>query len=141
MKKTLIIAFVTLLSFSCNKDGDNNQNPYLPNYAFSVDINKNLPSYNDLNFVANPVKVNITGAGIRGLIVMYTGSGYVAYDGACPNQDLSSCSTLTLEDPEAVCPCDNVRYNLFTGLSNTGLPYPLKQYRTEVNGNIIRVYN
>ena len=106
MKKILIIAFVTLLSFSCNKDGDNNQNPYLPNYAFSVDINKNLPSYNDLNFVANPVKVNITGAGIRGLIVMYTGSGYVAYDGACPNQDLSSCSTLTLEDPEAVCPCD-----------------------------------
>ncbi|MES2747191.1 MAG: hypothetical protein V4648_02365 [Bacteroidota bacterium] len=142
MKKILLIAFILVLTISCNKDGANNDNPYLPNYAFNVEINRNLPLYSDLNFAGMPVMVNITGAGIRGLIVMYTGSGVVAFDAACPNQDLSACSTLTLDGIEAECPCDgNHRYNLFTGQSTTGLPYPLKQYRTELNGNIIRVYN
>jgi hypothetical protein len=40
-----------------------------------------------------------------------------------------------------VCSCDNNEYSLFTGLSQGGSQYPLKQYRVEVNGTILRVYN
>jgi len=140
MKKIFVITLLFVLTLSCSKDRSNNENPYLPNYGFNVEINRSLPLYNNLQFAGNAIKVNITGAGIRGLIVINTGSGILAFDGACPNQDLTSCSTLTLSGIEATCPCDSAVYNLYTGQS-LGKPYPLKQYRTEVNGNIIRIYN
>lgn len=140
-KKILLLVAIIGLTTGCDKDKGDGGNPYLPNYAFSVDINRNLPLYSKLQFVGDPVTVNITGAGIRGLIVMNVGGGgYVAFDRACPNQDLAACSTLTLDGIQAVCPCDDARYNLFTGVGSSG-PYPLKQYRTEVNGNIIRIFN
>ena len=73
-------------------------------------------------------------------LVFNTGSSYVAYDGACPNQTLTSCSDLTVSGINATCPCDNAIYNLFTGLSS-GKQYPLKAYRVEVNGTNITVSN
>lgn len=141
MKKIFLLALVLILNIGCNKDKGGNDNQFLPNYAFSVDINRTLPQYNNLQFDGSPVKINIEGAGILGLLVMKAGSNYVAFDGACPNHDLSACSTLTIDGVEAVCPCDGARYNLFTGLCSTGQPYNLKQYRTELNGNIIRIFN
>lgn len=140
MKKIFLIAFILLSTLGCDKESANNDNPYLPNYAFNVEINRSLPLYSNLQFVNNPVKVNISGAGVLGLILINTGSGVLAFDGACPNQNLSSCSSLTINGIEAVCPCDDAHYNLLTGQC-PGKEYPLKQYRTEVNGNIIRVYN
>lgn len=140
MKKFLSIVFVAALICSCSKDRVNNDNPYLPNYGFTVDLNRNLPQYSTLQFAGNALKVDIAGAGIRGLIVFNTGSGFLAYDGACPNQSLSNCSTLTLNGIEAICPCDDAKYNLFTGQS-PGKPYTLKQYRTEVTASNIRIFN
>ena len=134
------MAVLIAATFGCDKDKANNDNPYLPNYAFNVEISRTLPLYSSLNFAGNAIKVNITGAGIRGLIVINTGSGILAFDGACPNQDLTSCSTLTLSGINATCPCDSAVYNLYTGIS-PGKPYPLKQYRTEVTGSIVRIYN
>jgi nitrite reductase/ring-hydroxylating ferredoxin subunit len=77
---------------------------------------------------------------IRGVYVFNTGSGYNAFEAACPNQALSACSTMTLKGIK-FCSCDNNEYSLFTGLSQGGSQYPLKQYRVEVNGTILRVYN
>lgn len=141
MKKILLLVLVLVGLIGCDKESTNNDNPYIPNYPFSIDLNRNLPAYSNLQFTGNPVTVNAPGAGVRGLIVMNTGGGYVAYDRACPNQELSGCSTLTLDGAEAVCPCDDARYNIFTGQSLNGLPYPLKPYRTELIGNIVRVSN
>jgi nitrite reductase/ring-hydroxylating ferredoxin subunit len=59
---------------------------------------------------------------------------------ACPNQELSSCSTMTIDGINVVCPCDEAEYSLFSGQS-PGKQYPLKQYRVEVNGNSLLVYN
>jgi nitrite reductase/ring-hydroxylating ferredoxin subunit len=56
------------------------------------------------------------GQGIRGVYVFNTGSGYNAFEAACPNQVLSACSTMTLKGI-VVCSCDNNEYSLFTGLS------------------------
>jgi hypothetical protein len=46
---------------------------------------------------------------------------------------------MTIKGINVICACDSAEYSLFTGQG--GLQYPLKQYRVEVNGTIIRVYN
>ncbi|TDE06433.1 Rieske (2Fe-2S) protein [Flavobacterium hiemivividum] len=139
MKKILLLSFISILFLGCSDSNFNNKNPYLPNYSFTIDINMNLPAYSDLKFVSNAVY--IPGEGARGIIVFNSGNGYNAFDAACPNQVLSSCSTMTIKGINAVCPCDNEEYSLFTGLSQGGSQYPMKQYRVEVNGTNLRVYN
>lgn len=139
MIRRLFVLLLLPLLFQCEREGFNNNNPFLPNLRFSYDVNLNLPSNASLNFVGNGVYIPV--AGVRGLLVFNTGSGFSAFDAACPNQPLDNCSTMTLSIPNSVCPCDQETYSLFTGLSNSGLPYPLKQYRVEILGNIVRVFN
>ena len=139
MKKyfLLLIAFPTL--FSCSSNSTNNNNPNLPNYSVNLDINMNLPQYSNLKFVSNAVY--ISGQGVRGIIVFNnSGTTYNAFDAACPNQALSSCSTMTINGIYAVCACDSAEYSLFSGQA-AGKQYPLKQYRVEVNGNLLHVFN
>lgn len=138
MKKYLLFLLFFTAIFSCNNNGFNNKNPYLPNYTFTIDINTNLPAYSNLKFVSNAIYY--ANAGVRGIFVFNTGNGYNAFDAACPNQALGSCSTMTINGINAVCPCDSAEYSLFTGQS-AGKQYPLKQYRIEISGNNIRVYN
>ena len=149
MKKYAALFLIITLLFSCSDSGIRNNNPYLPNYSVLIDLNLNLPEYSNLKFVSNAVF--IPGKGVRGVIVFNTGSGYNAYDAACPNQAISSCSTMNFKkmDPNdplkidkttIVCPCDNAEYSLFSGQS-AGKEYPLKQYRVQINGDVLRVYN
>lgn len=146
MKKYFLLLIAFPLLFGCSTNSTNNNNPYLPNYTVNLDINMNFPQYSDLKFVSNGVYV--AGQGVRGVYVFNTGSGYVAFDAACPNQALSSCSTMTfkkiddqrIDRTQIVCACDNAEYSLFSGQS-TGKQYSLKQYRVEANGNLLRVYN
>lgn len=138
MKKILPLFLIAFL-FACDDNGTNNDNPYIPNYRFTIDINTNLPSYNALNY---PVSgVYIPDGGALGLIVFNTGSGFTAFDAACPNHAISSCSLLQINAPMALCDCGHeAEYNLFTGLA-PGQPYPLKPYRVQVSGSNIRVFN
>lgn len=140
MKKTLLFLLIIPFFIGCDGGSFNNRNPYIPNYNFSIEVNTNLPLYNNLQFPSNAVKVFQANAPGNGIIIFNTGSSYVAFDGSCPNQAISSCSSLTINGIEAVCPCDDAAYSLFTGQS-PGLKYPLKQYRTEVSGSVIRVFN
>lgn len=139
MKKYAAFLLIIPFLFSCSDSGFKNNNPYLPNYSVLIDLNLNLPEYSNLKYVSNAVY--ITGKGIRGVIIFNTGSGYNAFDAACPNQALAPCSTMTIKGINALCPCNSEEYNLFTGLSQTGLQYPLKQYRVQVNGTMLRIYN
>ncbi|MGO4820352.1 MULTISPECIES: Rieske (2Fe-2S) protein [unclassified Flavobacterium] len=137
MKKYIFLTLVSMLFISCSNSDFNNKNPYIPNYSFTVDLNMNLPAYSNLKYASNAVFY--AGVGAKGIYVFNTGSGYNAFDAACPNQVISSCSTMTLKGINVVCPCDDTEYSLFTGQGK--LQYPLKQYRVEVNGNVLRVYN
>ncbi len=140
MKKYFILLISFSMLFGCSTNSNNN-NPYIPNYTVNVEINLNLPQYSDLKFVSNAVYIPNQGA--RGIIVFNTSGNntFNAFDAACPNQALSSCSTMTIKGGiMALCACDNAEYSLFTGQA-TGKEYPLKQYRVEVNGNLLRVYN
>jgi nitrite reductase/ring-hydroxylating ferredoxin subunit len=136
IKNWLFLCIVVLIS-SCSDNAPSNKNPFVPNYSFTIDINTSLPAYSNLKFPSNAVYIPSVGA--RGILVFNTGSGFNAFDAACPNQALSTCSTLTIKGINAVCPCDGKEYSLFTGLSD--LQYPLKQYRVTIIGDVIRVYN
>ena len=140
MKKIFLVAICFALLSGCGKDNFNNNNPYLPNYSFSMEINTDLPLYNTLKFSSNGIRVFQANAPSNGVIIFNTGNNYSAYDGSCPNQAIVTCSRLTLNGINATCPCKSEQYNLFTGQS-PNQQYPLKPYRVEVNGSIIRVYN
>ncbi|RAR71731.1 Rieske (2Fe-2S) protein [Flavobacterium aciduliphilum] len=140
MKTTLFLFFSIVLLLGCSKDKFNNNNPFLPNYAFSIDLNTSLPSYTNLKYAGNSIKAYPTNGPAKGIIVFNTGSSIVAYDGSCPNQNITSCSGLSIGGSNASCPCGNENYSLFTGQA-PGKEYPLKPYRVDVNGDVIRVYN
>lgn len=137
MKKIIFLCFTVILLTNCSSNSISNTNPYIPNYSFTVSINTDLPAYNNLKTPVNAIYY--AGAGVKGIFIFNTGSGFNAFDAACPNQTISTCSTMTINGINVVCACDKEEYSLFTGLST--LKYPLKQYQVEVSGSIIRVYN
>jgi len=140
MKNWLFYISLTLL-FACSEGTQRNNNPYLPNYGFSITINKNLPQYNGLNSPINPIVIRESTAGISGIIAMkISDNDYRAWELSCPNQVPASCSVMTINGLNAKCGCvDLYEYSLFTGIGNA--PYPMKPYRIEVLGDLIRIYN
>lgn len=140
MKKYILLLIVSLFFLGCSDNQNSNKNPYIPNYSFSVDLNLNLPLYSNLKSPGNGIYYS--NAGAKGIIVFNTGTGYNAFDAACPNQEISSCSTMTLKGINALCACDSKEYNLFTGQETTAVTYPMKQYRVQiVSETQIRIYN
>nr|WP_315219648.1 hypothetical protein [uncultured Flavobacterium sp.] len=137
MKKTYLFLLLAVTFFSCGDGERSNNNPNIPNYTVNFSVDMNLPAYSNLKFVSNAVIVPNYGA--KGVIIFNTGSGYNAFDAACPNQSLNSCVAMTINGINAVCSCDKEEYSLFTGLGKK--EYPLKQYRVSVNGTLINVYN
>lgn len=140
MKTYLLLLLTTALCLGCDEGSFNNNNPYIPSIGFSRSFDLNLPSYSQLQFPGNSIYYGGADAGVLGIIIFNSGSGYRAYDGACPNQELAPCSRLNVSGSAAICPCDNATYNLFTGQA-PGLPYPLKPYRITVAGSVITVFN
>jgi nitrite reductase/ring-hydroxylating ferredoxin subunit len=139
-KKFILSLFAIGLTLSCSENSVSDNNPFLPNYTFSFTIDRTFGTYNDLNFAGNGFFYSQAGAGVRGVIIFNTGNGINAWEAACPNQQLATCSSMTISGVNAKCPCDNKLYSLYTGQS-AGEKYPMKQYRTEVNGSVIRVFN
>lgn len=143
MKRIFSIIIALLLTLSCSKDSPRNNNPYLPTYRFTSSvINMNLPLYSSLLIPGNAIEYNEVGVGVLNKVfIINTGSGFFAFDAACPNQSLSSCSEMGLVGIKAECPCDEVQYSLYSGQAE-GVEYPMLQYRVEViNESSIRVYN
>lgn len=139
MKRYLVLLLLMPL-LGCDNENFNNRNPYIPSVGFSKSFDMNLPLYSQLQFPGNSVYYGGQDAGVLGIIIFNSGSGFRAYDGACPNQELSVCSRLQVSGSVATCPCDDAQYNLFTGQA-PGLEYPLKPYRVSVSGTVITVYN
>lgn len=139
MKKIIALLLILPFAFGCDGGSINNNNPNIPNYPVNLQINMNLPGYSNLQFPSNHIVDYSQGA--RGIVVFNTGSGYVAFDLACPNQPFASCSSpMSINGIEAICDCDDTVYNLFTGQS-PGQDYPLKQYRVNINGTTLVVTN
>lgn len=135
MKKYILLFVLLTVAVlgSCGNDDFQNGNKYLPNYNFLVTIDTDLPLYTQLKSINSPVRINIDGVGINGIIVNNTGSGYMAFEASCPNQPLTSCSMLSAKQGDiiATCPCDDVKYSLITGQAMSDVQYGLKVYRVQ----------
>lgn len=140
LKKNFLLLIVSLFFLGCSKDKINYQNPYIPNYPVNYVIDLNLPQFSQLQFASNAKLITDLNVGANGIIVFNTGSGYTAFDANCPNQYISDCSQMYLKGIKAVCPCDELEYDLFTG-SNAGQPLSMKPYRVEIQGNLILIRN
>lgn len=144
MKK--IIALITLLVIflSCSSDNVRYQNPFIPNYNFSITIDANLPLYSGLLSPINPIRITNENVGVNGIIVMkISDTDYRAWEANCPNQYPSACSRMVINGVNAKCPCDDFEYSLFTGVGIDGEgEYTIKPYRVDILGNnMIRVSN
>jgi nitrite reductase/ring-hydroxylating ferredoxin subunit len=143
MKKTLYILLIFVFLASCSSDNNGNQNcNFLLNVSVATSINLNLPQYSQLQFVSNSVYIPNVGNG--GVIVINTGSGFMAWDAADPNRTPSACSVLEIDGVEAVSNCqDENRYSLFTGqpLGNSELRCSLRNYPTQLNGSELFIGN
>jgi nitrite reductase/ring-hydroxylating ferredoxin subunit len=145
VKKLFFLIFMTLL-FSCESDGTN-RNPFLPESNFRFELNLNLPLYNDLNNIGNPVFVGNNGVGVRGAFVMRTSSDtFFAFEASCPNHAPNECSTMNLDGQNVSCSCEDFEYSLFTGQhlnrpDDGGRYYDLLFYRAVQSGNSVIISN
>jgi nitrite reductase/ring-hydroxylating ferredoxin subunit len=140
MKKILLLFLIGLM-LSCDSGSVNYNNPNIPNYQVNLQINMNLPGYTNLQFPGNRVLDYSQGA--RGIVVFNTGSGYNAFDLACPNQAFTICTepmTVSPGNTNAECNCDDSFYSLYTGIGS-GQQYPMKPYRVSINGNTLIITN
>ena len=142
MKKLFILVAATLLFLACSKDNHSYYNPYLPEVPVQLDINLDWPEYSELR---PPGGVHLTHIqGIRGVIIINTGSAYRAYEAACPNHVLRDCSTLEVKKgaifANCVCPDDCASFNLHLGTSLDS-EYPLKSYRVSQSGTRVFISN
>ena len=138
MRLAIIIYFVTLLLIiGCVKDINDSRCNFLLDLDIYYEVNLNLPQYNDLNFISNSVYIPNVGNG--GIIIVNSGTGYLAWDAADPNHTNLPCSTLIISGLEATSGCaEQNTYSLITGQSiGVALSCSLKPYRVESNNNIL----
>ncbi|MBC2837944.1 hypothetical protein [Robiginitalea sp. SC105] len=138
--------FLPLLLMACSTDA-RNRNPNLQELGFRFEMNLNLPLYSPLTSTGNPVYIGNTGTGIRGVFVMNTGFDQMrAFEASCPNHPPNSCSTMQLEGQNAVCPCEDYEYSLFTGQmlnppEDGQRYYNMLEYRATRSGDIVTISN
>ena len=133
----LLYCTLFLLIIGCVKDVNDSRCNFLLNLDIYYEVNLNLPQYNDLNFISNSVYIPNVGNG--GLIVVNSGTGFLAWDAADPNQTNLPCSILSINGLEATSGCaEQNTYSLITGQSiGIALTCSLKPYRVETNGSVL----
>lgn len=135
-----------LIFLSCSKESTD-RNPYLLDLGFRFDMNLNLPEYNRLRNIGNPVYVGTQGVGTRGMFVIKSSiDQYMAFEASCPNHAPNNCSTMTMKGQTATCECDGYEYSLFTGQilnppKDGKRYYDMLYYRADLNGNVVTVSN
>ena len=129
----LLIIFI----FSCSSNINDSRCNFLLNLDIYYEVNLNLPQYSDLNFVSNSVYVPDAGNG--GIIIVNSGTGFLAWDASDPNHEILPCSILSINGLEATSSCAQQNtYSLITGQSvGTVLNCTLKAYRVESVGNVL----
>ena len=132
----LSFLFIFLLAFcpACKDDFDSSI-PYV-----EVNLSISLTNNNALKITATPVYFN---GGYGGVIVIYTGFSYMAYDAACPYEIDNNCRFEADGDVIATCPCCGSKYNLLSGGDVIQGPSsePLLQYQVRESSGYLYVTN
>ena len=139
-----IISPLLLIISGCGKDIIE-RNPYLTSVSFNINVNLNLPGYDDLRYAGGGV--SLRQGGINGLLVFnLNGNDYLAWEATCPNHPVRECSVLTITGVLAECSCENFEYSLATGQmlnpkENTENTYPMLFYNVRRTGNTLIISN
>ena len=139
-KILILLAFLPFLT-GCDAGTINYNNPNLPNYPVNLSINTDLPQYSNVRFPSNYI-VDYS-QGVAGIVVFNTGSGYNAFDLACPNEPQGTCGlAMGIHGIEAKCNCNasETPYSLFSGQS-PGQDYTMKPYRVQLSGSNLIITN
>lgn len=143
MNLRVLILIIAICLTGCENDDVRQNNPNLLNIQFDIVLNLNFPQYSQLNFAGNAIYVGGQGIGNDGIIVVNTGSGFVAWDASDPNEFPSNCTRLQINGLTAssTCPSPN-SYSLVTGQPlEDGLQFPLLSYRVSPSDGSVRVFN
>lgn len=143
MNHKVLILILAICLTGCEDDDVRQNNPNLLNIQFNIVLNLNFPQYSQLNFAGNAIYVGGQGIGNDGIIVVNTGSGFVAWDASDPNEFPSNCTRLLISGLTASSTCqDPNSYSLVTGQPlEDGLQFPLLSYRVSPSEGSIRVFN
>ena len=131
---SLLLIFFLAFSPACKDDF----NSSIPDVNFNTPVN--LVNNNGLYIPANPHFFN---GGYGGIVVVYTGYSYNAFDVTCPYEVSLDCR-IEASDVLATCPCCGTKYNLMDGsvFTETGPgTEPLKPYRVNTSGNYLYITN
>ncbi len=154
LRKFLLIPLISLLTVSCNKEGNN----IIPEVYVDFTINLGTdPQFFDLSAVGNYALIDentnnwgVSAAGFdgNGIIVFHSSlDEFFAYDRTCPyDYAINGLSVAVNVDEDlinVICPQCSSKYSLFSFGTPVSGPskYPLKMYKTSFNGQFIHVYN
>lgn len=134
LKISFVLAVFLLVTNACS-DNFESSIPYV-----QVNRSINLINYNDLTVPNNPVY--FSGMGFGGIIVMFDGTQYYAFDAACPYEASRNC-TMTPDDVVIECPCCGSTYVLFGGgyVAEGPSTEPLLQYQVTLGDNRLYITN
>jgi len=133
-----------LLLLGCGKDKIE-RNPYLTSVRFNVNLNLNLPGFDNLRYAGGGQ--SIRQGGINGLLVFnLNGNDFLAWEATCPNHPIRDCSDLSITGVLAECSCEGFEYSLATGQllnpkEGTKNPYPMLLYNVRRSGNNLNISN
>lgn len=145
---TFLVVCVVFLFFSgCTKT---EINPNAPNVYINITIDPNSTMYQSLNTVGGWMYLTSTPPS-RGIIVYHKDLyEFVAFDRIPPNNpdnccdDQGNCSRLIVDDyyPMVMDECNNISYLILDGSIIEGEgTFPMIQYNTTYNGNLLRIFN
>ena len=143
MKMRFLSLILVLCLMGCSSDDRRQNNPNLLDLQFDIVLNLNLPQFSQLNFAGNAIYFNSPGIGNDGIIVVNTGSGFVAWDASDPNEIPRDCTRLIISGLSAASTCQNPNsYSIVSGQPlEDGLQYGLLSYRVTENAGSVRVFN
>ena len=144
--KKIILKILSLffLFFSCSKE-KLVRNPYLTTPKFNLEINLNLPQFDQLRYAGGSMKINQ--GGLNGVLVFnINGENFVAWEATCPNHIPEECSKLEILGLLSQCKCENYKYSLANGqlinpVENQKTNYPMHYYSTLFSNNQLIISN
>lgn len=137
MRNAIFIALLFLVTLPACRD-NNNVVP-LVDVDFSININE--PAFFELTNITGWIYVT---GGSRGILIYRNNiDQFTAYDRHSPFEVENACRVDVLEDDFTVQdPCSDSSWALLDGTILSGpTTWPLKQYNTQFNGSILRVFN
>ena len=128
-----------------SKNDDQPLIPYAP-----VNMSLVLTNQEYVNLRANngavmvPVRGPAGNGGVKGIIVVrQNASTYLAFERNCPYRPYDACATVTLDRSRLFMrdSCCNSQFDLQGQITGGPTPRPLKQYSTNLQGNILNITN